>query len=194
MMPVKLQTAGGGAKPVYTASGELPMFEGPLAPLIVPETAQVMPEPARIPKAAADLSGESGGGGGMIAVTVTVAVPETAPLVAWTVLAKKPAEPPDVNRPELLMVPPLLMTDQTGAITKTFPPASFPTATNCCGELGGRVTGFGVTVILASGPVVTMTVAKPDSPPAVARTVLVNVPDTRSEERRVGKERRSQWL
>ena len=39
-----------------------------------------------------------------------------------------------------------------------------------------RVAGLGVTVIVATGPAVTITVADPDLPPLVAVTALVNVP------------------
>src|ERR1039457_2191592 len=80
--------------------------------------------------------------------------------------------------PALLMTPPPFTTDHTGDITKTFPTASFPTATNCCVELTFMETGFGVTVMDASTALVTLTVAKPDTPPLLARTVLVYVPDT----------------
>src|ERR1019366_2587498 len=112
--------------------------------------------------------------------TLTVAKPETAPLTARTTFAYAPGAVPAVNRPvPLLMTPAVAFTtDQTGFITKTLPLASFPTARNCCTALVSMNTGFGVTVMLASGPLVTMTVAKPASPPLLARTVLANVPDT----------------
>jgi hypothetical protein len=46
----------------------------------------------------------------------------------------------------------------------------------CKAVLIGIVPGFGVTVIVASGPAVTMTVAEADTPLHVTTTVLVNVP------------------
>ena len=106
-------------------------------------------------------------------VTVTVAVPDTAPLVAWTVLMKVPGTAPAVNSPPLVIAPPPATTDQVGARATMFPLASFPTAVNCCVPLIGRLAGFGVTVMLANGPVVTVTVAEPDSAPLVAVTVFV---------------------
>jgi hypothetical protein len=67
---------------------------------------------------------------------VTVAVPEMLPLVALTVLVNVPSVAPAVKRPVVLpMAPPLATTDQvaTGEIATTLPPASLPTAVNCCG-------------------------------------------------------------
>src|SRR6476619_7058935 len=110
-------------------------------------------------------------------VTVTVAEPKIVPLVARTVLLNVPVTPPAVNKPlPALMTPPPFTTDHTGVIATTLPPASLPTAVNCCGVLIASVTGFGVTVIVASGPGVTMAVAVPKMLPLVARTVFVKVP------------------
>src|SRR5579862_818273 len=145
--------------------------------LMVPVFVQVTVVAARMPLDAAAPRATSGGGGPSD-VTVTFAVPEIAPLVACTVLLKDPDTPPAVNKPALLTTPPPLMTAQMGDITNTLPLASLPTATNCWVEFTGIETGFGVTVMLANGPLVTMTVAKPESPPKLARMVFVNVPDT----------------
>ena len=70
------------------------------------------------------------------------------------------------------MVPPPFTTDQTGVIVRTLPPASLPTAVNCCVPFVGTEAGFGVTVMVASGPLVTVTVAVPAMAPTLARTVL----------------------
>ena len=74
------------------------------------------------------------------------------------------------------MVPPPATTDQVGVIATTLPLASRPTAVNCWLVLMASDAGFGVTVMVASGPGVTMTVAEPVLPLAVAVTVLLNVP------------------
>src|SRR5450759_1468777 len=113
------------------------------------------------------------------AVTMAVAVPKIAPLVARTVLVNVPATAPAVKRPEAaLMAPPPAVTDQTGVIATTLPLASRPTAVYCRVVLMGMVPGFGVTVIVASTPGVTMTVAVTVIPLQVTDTVLVNVPAT----------------
>ena len=121
------------------------------------------------------------GGGGAVAVTITVAVPEIVPLVALTVLLNVPATAPAVNRPVLApMVPPPFTTDQTGVIAMTLPFPSRPTAVNCWVALTRTVAGFGVTVMVASDEALTdtITVAVPEIVPLVALTVLVNVPVT----------------
>ena len=121
---------------------------------------------------------------GGIAVTVTVAVPEIAPLVALTVLVNVPATAPAVKRPvAALMLPPPFTTDQTGEIGKMLPSPSRPTAVNCCVPLVWTEAGFGVTVMVASdrgkrGHGSRFAVAKPETVPLVALTVLVNVPAT----------------
>jgi len=95
-------------------------------------------------------------------LTVTVAKPETLPLAqsavlhALTVLAKVPATMPAVNRPELLMAPPLATTDHVGVIETVLPLASLPTAVNCWVPLMARTLGLGVTVIDARAPAVTV--------------------------------------
>src|SRR5512144_468755 len=75
------------------------------------------------------------------------------PLHARTVLGNVASVTPAANRPELLlMVPPLATTDQVGVSDTTAPLMSVPTAANCWGPLGGRVTGLGVTAMAASWP------------------------------------------
>ena len=106
------------------------------------------------------------------AVTVTDAAPEILPMTARTVPAKVPATVPAVNRPELLMVPPPAATDQVGAIETGLPVASWPAAVNCWVALVARVVVPGVTVMVASGPAVTVTVAVAVTPPTLATTVL----------------------
>jgi len=117
--------------------------------------------------------------GGGDAMTVTVAVPKIEPLVARTLLANVPVVFPAVKRPEVaLMVPGGLTVDQTSGLSVTTLPApSLPTAVNCCVAPTSSV-GFGVTVIVASGPTVTMTVAVADIPLQVTTTVFVYVPGT----------------
>ena len=63
--------------------------------------------------------------------TLTVAVPETVPLVALTVPVKEPASVPAVKRPVVLIAPPLATTDQTGVMVTSRSSASRPTATYC---------------------------------------------------------------
>lgn len=88
-----------------------------------------------------------------------------------------PGVVPAVKTPVVaLMVPPPLTTDQTGVIATVLPPASRPTAVKVCCAPIARVAGFGVTVIDASGPTVTVTVAVPEIVPLVALTVLAKVP------------------
>ena len=111
-------------------------------------------------------------------MTVTVAVPKIVPLVALTVLANTPVVLPAVKRPvPAMMLPGGLTVVQTGVIATALPFASWPTAVNCCVAPMSRV-GFGVTVIVASGPAVTLTVAVPKIVPWVALTVFANGPVT----------------
>src|SRR5205807_905194 len=134
-----------GGKPVTVLPGEIAMLA-----LITPPITQVNAVPAMMPLAAA-LPSETSGGGGAAAVTITVAVPETEPLLALTVLLKVPAAAPAVKRPVFAsIVPPPLATDQTGEIAKTLPLASLPIAPNCCVPLGSRTAGLGVTVTVTS--------------------------------------------
>ena len=72
---------------------------------------------------------------------------------------KVPAVPPAVNRPPAVMPPPPLMIDQTGVMATGLPYWSDPAAVNRSVPLMFRVAGLGVTVTVARGPVVTMTVA-----------------------------------
>src|SRR4029077_1793317 len=81
-------------------------------------------------------------------VTVTVAVPERRPLVAWTVFAKVPGTVAAVNSPVLLMTPPPATTDHTGEIATTAPSASLPTAMHRWVSVMASET-LGVTVMLA---------------------------------------------
>src|ERR1035437_8020205 len=69
-------------------------------------------------------------------------------------------------------------TDQAGTITTMFPFASLPTAVNCCVPPVERLLVLGLTVIDASAPTATFTVAKPEMPPLVACTVFGYVPAT----------------
>jgi hypothetical protein len=136
-------------------------------------------DPARIPYVDAVPRFTIGAAGD---VTVTVADPKIEPLVALTVLLNVPVAPPAVKITVSPVapggtVPPPAVTVQAGVNgVMTLPPASLPTAVNCCVVLIESVTGFGVTVIVASGPGVTMTVAVAEIPRQVASTVLVNVP------------------
>lgn len=117
----------------------------------------------------------SGGGGG--AVTIAVAVPKIVPEVALTVLSNVPVVLPAVKSPDpALMVPPPFVTDQTGVIATIFPPASLPTAVNCCCAPVCIDAGLGVTVMVASGPAITVTLAVPKIVPDVALTLAAKVP------------------
>src|ERR1700681_2400042 len=117
-------------------------------------------------------------GPGATAITVTVAWPAMLPLRPSTVLVNVPGTVPAVRRPPLVMAPPPATMDQTGAPATMLPPASLPTATNCCVPLMGSVSGLGLTVMVARGPTITVTVAVPDIPPLTASTVAVNTPGT----------------
>src|SRR6266550_1710532 len=92
----------------------------------------------------------AGGGGETTTVTTTVARPETPPSRASTVLVNVPATVPAVNRPVLLMLPPFATTAQVGEIETMLPLASWPTAANCCVALAAKVSGLGVTVMVAA--------------------------------------------
>src|SRR2546423_6790207 len=108
---------------------------------------------------------------------LTVAVPKIEPLVALTVLENVPAVVPAVKSPPgVVIVPPQLVTDQAGVTGTTLPATSLPTAVNCCVAPTATVAGFGVTVIVARAPAVTVTVAVPETVPLVAWTVLAYVP------------------
>src|ERR1700720_251129 len=151
----------------------------PMSALIVPPVTHVIVEPARIPKPVVVPGGTIGVEG---EVTIAVAVPKIVPLVALTVLVNVPTAPPAVKgavSPVVPagMVPPPAVTDHVGANGEmTLPLASLPTAVYVIVVLMGSVPGFGVTVIVASAPGVTMTVAGPEPPFPVPDTVLVNVP------------------
>src|SRR5450759_167525 len=147
-----------------------------MSELTMPPVMRVTVEPARIPTPGNDPRGAIGGG---VGITTTVAEPKIAPLVALTVLANVPVAPPAVKRPvAATMLPPLFTTDPTrgGGIGTTLKPASLPTAVNCCVAPMASVSGFGVTVIVKSGPAITVTVAVPKIAPWVALTVLATVP------------------
>ena len=97
---------------------------------------------------------DSSGPGG----TVTVAVAEIEPLDTRTVFVNVPATAAAVKSPVLgSIVPPLATTDHAGVKATTLPCASLPTAVNCCVARMATVAGDGVIVIVASGPVVTIT-------------------------------------
>ena len=83
---------------------------------------------------------------------------------------------PAVNTPVELTVPPPFTTVQVGVNCTTLPDASLPTATNCCGAPTASVAGLGVTVMVATGPTVTITVAVAEMDPLVALMVLAYVP------------------
>src|SRR5689334_23206093 len=162
-----------GGKPVTVLPGLIAM-----SALMVPPMTHVNAVPAMIPFGAAAPRlmvpgvGPGGGGGGGGAVTVTVALPEIDPLVAVTEFAKVPDVPPAVNNPVALVLPPPFATDQTGVRLTALPPASLPTATYCCVAPCCIDIGFGVTVMVASGPAITMTVALLESVPLTALMVL----------------------
>jgi hypothetical protein len=109
-------------------------------------------------------------------VTVTVAVPVSPSLLACTVLMNVPLTVPAVKRPASSTEPPPATMDQVGVNCTTLPPASRPTAVNSRVAPTLKEAGFGVTVIVASGPAVTLTVAVPEMLPLVALAVLTNVP------------------
>ena len=107
---------------------------------------------------------------------MTVANPVRPSTLARTVLVNVPAVLPAVNIPVVrLIVPPLATTAHVGVIATTFPLASLPTAVNCWVIPTPTDDGVGETVIDASGPAVTMTVATLVLPLLVAITVFVYV-------------------
>src|SRR5512135_1726524 len=74
-------------------------------------------------------------------------------LHARIVLGNVASVTPAANKPELLlMVPPPATTDQVGVSDTTAPLMSVPTAANCWGPLGGRMTGLGVTAMATNWP------------------------------------------
>src|ERR1019366_3217510 len=113
------------------------------------------------------------------ATTFTVATPEMGPLVACTVFAYAPATVPAVNSPALSMVHAVTFTtDQLGGTGTMLPFTSWPTAVYCCLAPTLSVSDSGLTVIVASVPATTFTVAKPETAPLVACTVPGYVPAT----------------
>src|SRR5689334_16389104 len=72
--------------------------------------------------------------------------------------------------------------DQVGLTGTMLPPASMPTTANCCVVATASVTGFGVRVIDARAPGVTMIDARPAMGPTEATTVFTNDPATRPAE------------
>ena len=77
-----------------------------------------------------------------------VAVPEMAPLVAFTVFVYVAAIAPPVKTPEpALIVPPPLTTDQTATMGNELPLASRPKAVNSCVQPVDNVAGFGVASV-----------------------------------------------
>jgi hypothetical protein len=150
-----------------------------MSALIMPPVTHVIVEPARIPKEFVVPAGAIGVDGD---VTIAVAVPKIVPLVALTVLVNVPTAPPAVKgavSPVVPagMVPPPAVTDHVGVNGEMMLPLpSLPTAVYVIVVLIGSVPGFGVTVIVATGPAVTITVAKAVMPLHVTETVLLNVP------------------
>src|SRR5476649_2142747 len=110
-----------GGKPVTVLPGLMLMLA-----LITPSDTQVNAVPAMMPFGVTVPRLTIGAG---FDVTVTVAEPETAPLVAWTVLVNVPVVGPAVKRPVLgSMLPPPFTTVQSGVIATTLPLPSLPTA------------------------------------------------------------------
>src|SRR6478672_9883626 len=109
-----------GPKPVMVLPGLMLT-----SALMTPRLTHVTAVPAMIPFAAAVprlMSDETGG-----EVRITVAVPEMAPLVAFTVFVYVAAIAPPVKAPEpALIVPPPLTTDQTATMGNELPLASRP--------------------------------------------------------------------
>ena len=85
--------------------------------------------------------------------------------LACTVLLNVFAVVPAVNRPVALIEPPPLITCHAGVIATTLFCASLATAVNCCVPPVASDAGFGVTVIVATGPAITDTEAAPLMPP-----------------------------
>jgi hypothetical protein len=115
------------------------------------------------------------------AVTIAVAVPESVPLVALTVLVKVPVVEPAVKGTVSPVapagtVPPPATTDQVTlpVIGTVLPSASLPDAVYVSAVLIGMVPGFGVTTMDASGPAVTVTVAVPVT--LLQSTEIIDVP------------------
>ena len=105
--------------------------------------------------------------------TVTLAVPETAPLEAVTVNGP-PAADPAVNRPLPLIVPPPL-TDQLKTALIEAPNWSLAEALNCCVPFNPTVALAGETAIEVSVcDTVTVTLLVTVRPP-LSRMVAVNV-------------------
>src|SRR5262245_26120751 len=92
------------------------------------------------------------------------------------VLVNVPTAPPAVNRPPLVMLPPPAATLHDGVTGTTLPALSRPVTVICWLWLMARLTGLGDSVIDATPPTVTVTVAYAVTEPLVARTVFVNVP------------------
>src|SRR3954467_949601 len=84
-----------GGNPVTVLPGEIAMLA-----LMTPPITQVKAVPAMMPLRPADFRSTSGGVGGK-AVTLTVALPKIAPLVALTVVVNVPENGPAVKRPVL---------------------------------------------------------------------------------------------
>src|SRR6478735_6299406 len=141
-----------GGKPVTVLPGLMAMSAW-MSPVLM----QVNDSPAMMPYGATSPSGITGGR--TTAWTTTVAEPKTTPLVARTVLRNDPATPPAVKSPPTPIVPPPLVTDQTEVMGTMLLPASRPTAVNCWVAPVFSVSGFGVTVMVTTGPAITTSVA-----------------------------------
>src|ERR1035437_5202884 len=110
--------------------------------------------------------------------TFTVAKPAMPVLVACTVLAYVPDTVPAVKTPvPLVMLPAVAFrTDQAGTSTTMFPFASLPTPVNCCVPPVEMLLGFGLTVIDAKAPGITVIDAFAEMLPTEATTVFGNRP------------------
>jgi hypothetical protein len=109
-------------------------------------------------------------------VIVTVAVPFTLPLVAVMVTVPLSLAPVGETRPvfETVAIAVLLDDHVTGRPVSTVPPAFFSVAVSCCVCVAEMLDDGGVTVTLATGSWLIVTVAVPLFPPLDA--VMVTVP------------------
>jgi hypothetical protein len=112
---------------------------------------------------------------------MAVAVPESVPFVALTVLVNVPGVEPAVKGTVSPVepagtVPPPATTDQVTVpvIGTVLPSASLPDAVYVSAVLMGIVPGLGVTTMETSGPPITVTVAVAVMP--LQLTVMVDVP------------------
>ncbi len=113
------------------------------------------------------------GGEGAAELTVSVAVPLTAPLVA-VIVTDPPVTPTARPVPEIVATPLLLEPHETERPDRTLPPASFSVAVNCTPPEPMFVVGFdGVTVTLATGVSVVVPAVTFERLPKTAFTLSV---------------------